>query len=70
MTFDMKAPIGLYITTYEQSKTGKYNPVLSHIFWGDTIKQATEYAQAHLISDVFFSGSFVGNYLGKILFFI
>lgn len=59
--FDMKAPIGLYITSYEKSEDGNYNPILSHIFWGETIRQAFGYAKSHLISDVFFTGSFVGE---------
>jgi hypothetical protein len=61
MNFDMKAPIGIYITSYERSKNGKFNPILSHIFWGKDINQAFSYAKSHLISDVFFSSSFTGD---------
>ena len=48
--------IGISITTYESS-----NKVLTHIFWGDTIKEAFGIAKAHLITDYFFSSSFEGK---------
>ena len=52
--------IGLQVTTYEFSD-GKYNPVLSHIFWGKDLKKAVGIAKSHMISDAFFSSSFVGE---------
>lgn len=55
-----KAPIGISVTTYEISQ-GQYNPTLTHIFWGQDINQALSYAKSHLISDYFFSASFVGQ---------
>lgn len=57
---ELKSPVGLYITTYEISE-GKHNPTLSHIFWGDDLKTAIDIAKSHMISDAFFSSSFVGQ---------
>lgn len=48
--------IGIIITSYE-SKI----PVLSHIFWGNTWEEAIKRAKAHLLTDYFFSSSFVGH---------
>ena len=61
---DLKAPIGLYITTYEISH-GKAIPVLSHIFWGNDIDEAIHYAKSHMIDDTFFTGSFTGSMAWK-----
>jgi hypothetical protein len=55
-----KAKYGLMITSYEISENGP-NPVLSHIFWGNTIDEAIGYAKSHLITDYFFSSSFIGK---------
>ncbi len=57
---DLKAPVGLAVTTYEiQGK--KYVPTLTHIFWGNDIEKATGVAHSHLITDFFFSSSFEGS---------
>ena len=61
MTFERKATVGLYITTYEISEENEYMPILSHIFWGKDIKQALNYAKSHLVTDAFFNGSFIGE---------
>ena len=56
------APFGIFITTYEYDQDNdEYTPILSHIFWGQNFNQALDYAKSHLISDVFFSSSFVGE---------
>jgi predicted alpha/beta-fold hydrolase len=57
---ELKAPVGLYITTYELSNA-KRTPTLSHVFWGQDLAQAVHNAKSHLIDDTFFSGSFVGH---------
>lgn len=57
---ESKAKYGLVITTYEISDN-KANPVLTHIFWGNTIKEAIGYAKSHLITDYFFAASFIGE---------
>jgi|SRR5581483_1861195 len=56
----MKAKVGLMITTYENSQ-GRYNPILSHIFWGKDLEQAVNYAKSHPITDTFFASSFGGE---------
>ena len=53
-------PYQIWITTYEISKNG-LNPTLSHVFYGKTLKEAYGYARSHLITDYFFSSSFVGS---------
>lgn len=40
---------------------GSSNPTLSHIFWGSSQKEAMGNAQAHLLTDFFFSSSFIGR---------
>lgn len=52
--------VGLIVDSYELSP-GKSTPVLSHIFWGETLDEAVGYAQAHLLSDYFFSASWLGQ---------
>jgi hypothetical protein len=47
---------GLYITTFEGD-----DPILTHVFWGDTLEDAVSVATSHLFSDFFFSSSFVGS---------
>ena len=50
------------ITTYEfDLDTKTYNPILGHVFWGKDPEQALAYAKSHLITDFFFSSSFVGT---------
>src|SRR5258708_14994856 len=57
---DLKASIGIYITSYEVSGDEPH-PILSHIFWGETYEEAYRYAKSHLISDAFFNATFTGK---------
>ena len=50
----------ILITTYELLDK-EYVPVLSHIFYGKTLDEAYHRAGSHLITDYFFSSSFVGE---------
>lgn len=50
-------PYQIKVTTYEKSLI----PVLTHIFYGQTLKQAQAYAKSHLKTDYFFSSSFLGK---------
>jgi hypothetical protein len=65
MAFSMLARRGLVITSYEEnteSKNGElYKPILTHVFWGDTVDEAYEYAKSHLLTDYFFSSTMVGK---------
>lgn len=54
-------PVGICVTSYEQSEFGPDNPILSHIFWGNTVKDAIAFAKSHLVTDFFFSSTFVGS---------
>jgi hypothetical protein len=56
-----KAPYGIQITTYELLDDGIQKPTLTHIFWGDDKEEALGNAKAHLLTDYFFSSSFVGE---------
>lgn len=55
-----KAPVGISITTYEDNN-GVWQPVITHTFWGNTFSEALGNAEAHLLTDYFFSSSFVGE---------
>jgi hypothetical protein len=50
----------IWITTYEVSDNG-LSPVLSHVFYGSTLDEAYGYAKSHMITDFFFSSSFLGK---------
>jgi hypothetical protein len=50
----------IWITSYEFDKN-KWNPILTHVFYGKTIDEAYGYARSHLITDYFFSSSFLGE---------
>ena len=68
---ELKAPIGISITSYElDDQTKKYNPILTHIFWGNDIDQALGYAKSHLVTDYFFSSPFIGEmeWQGSVLY--
>ena len=52
------APYQVLVTTYEVSNSNR-NPTLTHIFYGQTLNEAYGNARAHLITDYFFSSSFV-----------
>lgn len=61
-SFPQLAPFGIAITTYEiDPQTQRYIPVLTHIFWGQNFNEAIGYARSHLITDVFYSSSFIGE---------
>lgn len=57
-------PFQIWITTYEMSERG-LNPVLSHVFYGKSLEEAFNYAKSHLITDYFFSSSFIGEMLWR-----
>jgi hypothetical protein len=56
----------LSITTYELDEQSRsYQPILAHTFWGKDLEEAIGIAKSHLITDFFFSSSFVGEMLWK-----
>jgi hypothetical protein len=57
---DRYGKVGVMITSYEGSP-GKEKAILSHVFWGETTKEAFSYAKSHLKTDYFFSSTFVGS---------
>jgi hypothetical protein len=56
---ELRAPYGISITTFECGDSCR--PIVTHIFWGQTEEEAIGYAKSHLITDYFFSSSFVGQ---------
>lgn len=52
--------IGLEVTTYEISGQ-EYLPTLSHVFWGKTLEKCVQVAKSHMVTDVFFTSSFLGE---------
>ena len=64
-------PVGLVITTYELAEEPKghyfWKATVSHIFYGETIERAYQILNAHRKTDVFFDGSFRGEWNGIIL---
>ncbi len=52
----MDDKVSLMITSYESGQ-----PILAHIFYGDTIKDCFGAAKSHLLTDFFFSSTFVGK---------
>lgn len=56
----IKAPFGISITTYELG-SGIPKATLTHTFWGETPDEAFGIAKSHLITDYFFSSSFIGE---------
>lgn len=61
MEASLRNKVGLEITTFEVDEYGEQSPILTHTFWGADLKQALEYAKAHLISDHFFYSCFYGS---------
>lgn len=53
---DIEGNLGIVVTSYESD-----TPVLTHIFWGENLKEALGNAKAHLVTDFFFSSSFRGE---------
>lgn len=49
------------IISYEKDSKGNLEKILSHTFYGKTLKAAIGIAKSHLITDYFFSSSFVGE---------
>lgn len=62
-SFKALASIGVAITSYEDSGADRHDrqPVLTHIFWGKSRKEAISYARSHTITDYFFSSTFSGE---------
>lgn len=64
-------PVGLIITTYElaEDPNGHYfwKAAVSHVFHGETIERVHQILDAHRKTDVFFDGSFKGEWNGIIL---
>lgn len=58
--FQQLAPFGIVITTHEL-RNRKYVPIVTHVFWGQNYDEAFRYAKSHLLTDVFYSSSFVGE---------
>lgn len=56
---------GICVTSYEVNTDGSQKPVMTHIFWGKTLDEALRYTKSHLISDLFFSSSYVGKMTWK-----
>jgi len=57
------SPFSVMITSYEfDEDTGKYNPVLSHVAHGKTIKACVGILHSHLITDYFFTASMLGEF--------
>ena len=54
-----KARCGIAVTTYE-GEGGQKVPIITHVFWGDTPRQALDYARSHLVTDYFFASSLEG----------
>lgn len=52
--------VGIAVTSFELDRD-RPTPILTHIFWGSTLKEAFGYAKSHLITDYFFSSSFIGE---------
>ena len=57
---ELLAKRGIVVTSYETFK-GVTRPVISHIFWGETLDEAAGYAKSHLVSDYFFNSTFIGK---------
>jgi hypothetical protein len=53
--------VAITIDTYELGENDKKTKTLSHIFYGDDLQRAAAIAHSHLISDYFYSSSFVGE---------
>ena len=64
-------PVALIITTYELAEEPKdhyfWKATVSHIFHGETIERVHQILNAHRKTDVFFDGSFEGEWNGIIL---
>ena len=52
---------GVVVTSFEINENGEINPIITHIGWGKSIKQAVGYLKSHLISDYFFNSTFNGE---------
>jgi hypothetical protein len=55
----MEPPFQIWVTTYEIGDG--LNKTLSHVFYGNTLEEAVGVAKSHLITDYFFSSSFIGR---------
>lgn len=52
------------ITSELDEEKGLYREILVHIFYGDTMDEIQALIKAHRKTDVFFNGSFLGEYKG------
>lgn len=64
-------PISLIVTTYELAEEPKghyfWKATVSHVFHGETIERVHQILNVHRKTDVFFDGSFKGEWNGIIL---
>lgn len=64
-------PVSLIITTYELAEDPKghyfWKATVTHAFQGETIERVHQILDAHRKTDVFFDGSFKGEWNGIIL---
>lgn len=61
----MQSPAFQISVTTHEFRNGVFVPLVSHIFYGQTLEEAYTCAKSHLITDYFFSSSFIGNMLWK-----
>jgi hypothetical protein len=54
-------PFGMVVNSIEITKSGKENPVITHISWGDSIDEALALMKSHLITDYFLAATFAGE---------
>ena len=55
--------IGYCVTTFEwDDRHQTWKRTLSHIFWGDTLREAKNVARSHLEVDRFFRESWTGKF--------
>lgn len=59
--------IKLTVTTYEMTPDKKWNPVVTHVFYGSTRKEAYDVLNAHMKTDQLFAGSYKGQWRGIVL---
>lgn len=55
------------ITTFELVDSGEWKETLQHVFKGDSSNEIDRIIKAHTKTDVFFEGSFVGQWNGIML---
>ena len=59
---EFESNVSLAVSTFEYNEDqDEYRLVLTHVFHGDTLNDALQYAISHLKTDVFFTGSMLGK---------